>query len=48
MKKKEYQFGNYYPDHIQSNVRVRREDENYQLLLHSGLPYLENIIYNMR
>lgn len=48
MKKTEYQLDTYYPEHVRSNVRIDKDDESYQLLLHSGLLHLEEIIYNMR
>lgn len=48
MKKPEYRLDTYYPDIIQKNVHIDSEEESHQLLLHSGLLHLENIIYNMR
>lgn len=48
MKKPEYQLDIYYPDVVKANVHIDCDDENYQLLVHSGFLYLENIIYSMR
>lgn len=48
MKRTKYQLDNYYPDAIQSHVHIDNGDESNQLLLHSGLLHLENMIYNMR
>lgn len=48
LKKPEYQFGAYYPADVQGSIPSIETDESNQLLLHSGLLHLENIIYNMR
>lgn len=48
LKKKEYQFDTYYPDEIQKAAHIEYNDDNYQLLMHSGVLQLERIIYNMR
>ncbi len=48
MRKNEYQFDSYYPEDIQKAVQVDNEEKSYQVLKHSGLLQLENIIYNMR
>lgn len=48
MRKKEYQFDTYYPENVQKAVLIDNEEESYQVLKHSGLLQLENIIYNMR
>lgn len=48
MKKTEYQFDRYYPNSNFTNPQADCNDPNQQLLLHSGLLHLENIIYNMR
>lgn len=50
LKKEEYQFNTYYADDIQKSVHLVHadaHDENYQLLLHSGILQLEAIIYNI-
>ena len=31
-----------------ADIKIDCDDESHQLLLHSGLLHLENIIYNMR
>lgn len=46
LKKEKYQFNNFYPDDYK-NIAVS-EDENEQLLLHSGLLSLEKILYEER
>lgn len=48
MKKTEYQLDKYYPEGIKSNVTIETDDENHQLLLHSGILHLEEIINSMR
>ncbi len=48
LKKPEYQLDMYYPDTVKNSVCIDRDDESYQLLLHSGLLHLESIIYNIR
>lgn len=48
MKKPEYQLDKYYPEEIKANVAIEFDDENYQLLLHSGILHLEEIINSMR
>ena len=48
MKKAEYQFDTYYPENVQSDICVSENDEKHQLLLHSGVLQLENILYKQR
>lgn len=48
LKKPEYQLDAYYPDTVKTDIRIDSDDESHQLLLHSGLLHLENMIYNMR
>ena len=48
LKMPEYQFNTYYPKNIQDLVRINNSKEDYQLLIHSGILHLENIIYNVR
>lgn len=48
MRKQEYQFDTYYPENIQKSVEIESSEESYQVLKHSGILHLENIIYNMR
>lgn len=48
MKKEEYQFDSYYPVDVQNGIYPMNSDENFQMLMHSGVLQLENIIYNMR
>lgn len=48
MKKPEYQLDKYYPEEIKANVAIEFDDENHQLLLHSGILHLEEIINSMR
>lgn len=48
MKKEEYQLETYYPEAVKEEVHMERDDASYQLLLHSGLLHLENMIYNER
>lgn len=48
LKKEEYQFETYYPDDIQKAVQVPLDTEEMQLLLHSGVLQLEQIIYTTR
>lgn len=46
LKKNEYQFDTYYPDDIQNAIQVSCDTEEVQLLRHSGVLQLEQIIYN--
>lgn len=48
MRKSEYQFNTYFLEDIQSNIQLANDDENYQLLMHSGVLQLENIIHTLR
>lgn len=48
LKKEEYQFDTYYPEVIQKSVHIENNEEDYQLLMHSGILQLESMIYNMR
>ena len=48
MKKPEYQLDKYYPEEIKATVAIESDDENHQLLLHSGILHLEKIINSMR
>lgn len=48
LKNPEYQFNTYYPKKIQDSVSITNSKEDYQLLIHSGILHLENIIYNVR
>lgn len=48
MRKPEYQFNTYFSDDIQSSIQLTNDDENYQLLMHSGVLQLENIIHTLR
>lgn len=48
MKKPEYQLDRYYPEEIKTTVAIESDDENHQLLLHSGILHLERIINSMR
>lgn len=47
LKKDEYQFDTYYPDFAKSAHNIDNTADKYQLLLHSGILELENILYNM-
>ena len=47
LKKDEYQFDTYYPDFAKSAHNIDNTADKYQLLLHSGIVELENILYNM-
>lgn len=47
MKKDEYQFNRYFSDGTHPSVDVEGTDA-HQLLLHSGIMNLENMIYNLR
>lgn len=48
LKKDEYQFDTYYPDFAKSAHNIDSTADEYQLLLHSGILELENILYRMR
>lgn len=48
LKKDEYRFDNYYPDFAKSAHNIDNMADEYQLLLHSGILELENILYKMR
>ena len=48
LKKDEYQFDTYYPDFAKSAHNIDSTADEYQLLLHSGILELENILYGMR
>ena len=48
LKKNEYQFDTYYPDSKSYGIGKEDDSESYQLLLHSGILQLENIIYGLR
>lgn len=48
LKKDEYQFDTYYPDFAKSAHNIDNTADKYQLLLHSGILELENILYGMR
>lgn len=48
MRKPEYQFNTYFSEDIQFSDQITKDDENYMLLLHSGVLQLENIIHNLR
>ena len=48
LKKDEYQFDTYYPDFAKSAHNIDDTADEYQLLLHSGILELENILYGMR
>ena len=48
LKNPEYKFNTYYPKNIQDSVSITNSKEDYQLLIHSGILHLENIIYNVR
>lgn len=48
LRKEEYQFDKYYPDNIQTSVCLRGSGDYEQLLLHSGIPQLETMIYNTK
>lgn len=48
LKKDEYQFDTYYPDFAKSAHNIDNLTDEYQLLLHSGILQLENILYRMR
>ena len=48
MRKPEYQFNTYFSEDVQSNIQLTNDDENYQLLMHSGVLQLENIIRTLR
>lgn len=48
MKKPEFQLDAYYPDTVKGDIQIDIDDESHQLLLHSGLLHLENMICNMR
>lgn len=48
LKKDEYQFDTYYPDFAKSTPNIDDPADEYQLLLHSGILQLENILYGMR
>lgn len=48
MKKPEYQLDKYYPDEINATVAIKSDDKNHQILLHSGILHLEEIINSVR
>lgn len=48
LKKDEYQFDTYYHDFAKSAHNIDSTADEYQLLLHSGILELENILYGMR
>jgi len=48
LKKKEYQFDTYYSRAVTDKVSCDNTEDNYQLLLHSGVLQLEQIIYGVR
>ena len=48
LKKDEYQFNTYYPEGFFNQKTNTADDTNFELLLHSGLLHLENMIYNLR
>lgn len=48
LKKTEYQFDTYYPEDVQKAIQVSCDTEEIQLLMHSGVLQLEQIIYTMR
>ena len=48
LKKSEYQFNTYYPEQKCSDLVLDGNNEIKQLLLHSGILQLENIIYGAR
>lgn len=48
MKKPEYQLDKYYPEKIKAAVTIESDEESHQLLLHSGILHLEEIINSMR
>lgn len=48
LRKPEYQFNTYFPESIQSSIQLTEDDEKYQLLMHSGVLELENIVYTLR
>lgn len=48
LRKEEYQFDTYYPYESQKDVQIQENDDSHELLLHSGILQLENIIYNLR
>lgn len=47
MKSPEYQLDTYYPKEIKTSVQSSCDIEKHQLLFHSGLLCLENMIYGM-
>lgn len=46
LRQTEYQLDRYYPEEVRQAVQIDNDNDNYQLLLHSGILQLENIIYN--
>lgn len=47
LQKEEYNFDTYYPEDTQRAIQFETADQSRQLLLHSGILQLENIIYNL-
>ena len=48
LKKDEYQFDTYYPASANCRTHIDDNSESFQLLLHSGIVQLEDIIYGLR
>lgn len=48
LKKNEYQFDTYYPASANCRTHIDDNSESFQLLLHSGIVQLEDIIYGLR
>ena len=48
LRKPEYQFDTYYPEDVCKNVHVNACDDEYALLLHSGILHLEKMICLMK
>ena len=47
MRRAEYQFDTYYPETVQAEDSALTDSDAYQLLLHSGIVSLENILYKI-
>lgn len=47
MRKPEYHLDTYFPADVQSDIHITNNEDNYQLLMHSGVIQLENIIYKL-
>lgn len=47
IKNPEYHFDSYFPEWLQHPVQSQENNDNYKLLLHSGVLQIENLIYSL-